>query len=153
MTNDIVITGRGWRFALLMLLISFPFLVVVIIGIIDGYWAVITVGLFCTLGFLPFGVYAIIPKKMVFSEYGVSYWIGRRKKFDLSWKDIFKLTSFKRTSSFIVIHTYGRIYRLESAVIFSEDKMIQAFRKLVEGTQSNEKIEINDYLDWQKSKK
>ena len=148
MIDEDVIMGRGWNFGLLLLLFIVPGLFVVIIGIIDGYWNVITFGLLMIFAFLPFGIYALLPKRMVFNKFGVSYWIGRKKKFELQWTDIVKLSTYNDYQSFIVIHTKNKIYHLETVVIFSRNKRIQAFKKLVKGTQNNECIEIEDTLGW-----
>lgn len=149
MKDEKVINGRGWNFGLLSILLSIPGLIVVIIGIIDGYWAVISFGMFLHFPFFLIALYALLLKKIVFNEIGVSYWIGRRKKFELRWTDIVKLRTRKYHSTFIVIYTTVKVYSLETAVIFSTNKMIQAFNILIENTRYNENIEIQDHMGWE----
>jgi hypothetical protein len=148
MQDENVIKGRALGVGLLLLFFALLGFIVVIIGIIDGYWGPITFGLLIALFFLPIGIYSLLPKKIVFDRFEISYWIVNKKKWELLWTDIIKLRTTAYKSSFIVIYTSDKYYRLESGIAFSKNKMIQIFKKLAECSKNYEKIEIQDSLGW-----
>jgi hypothetical protein len=119
MKDENVIIGRAWGFGLFVLFIGalgFFLVSVGVVGLIvateeidESHWAVILFGLLLALVGLPVGIYALLPKKMVFGKFDVCYWIVKKKKFELLWTDIIKLESRmshgKYRTSFIDIHT------------------------------------------------
>jgi hypothetical protein len=153
MKDENVIVGRGWGFGTFILLVGMIGLMLIIIGIIESQVVIVIGGLVFTAIGLSIGIYALLPKKMVFGKLDVCYFIGKKKKFELLWPEIIRLearsSSGKYSTDFIDIHTSDKKYTLELGIAFQKKKMKQIFNRLVKGTKNNEKIEILDNLGWQ----
>jgi hypothetical protein len=152
MRDDNVITGRGLLFALFTFSFAAFGFCIAFYAIISDQAAASSIGFLFAGCMLPLGIYGLMPKKISFTKFDVSYWVGKKKKFELLWKDITELKTYttkgKYSSQMIEVHTKNDNFSIETGVSFPKKKMIAIFKRLVEGTKNNENIKVSDNLNW-----
>lgn len=151
--NAIEFKGRGWLFGgLILLILLIVDLFCFGLALARGILAPVITAVVVMILMSPALVYALLPRGIILSEYGIELLVLGRRRFHAPWQEIIMVTNVgafgKPLEKYLIIRSRYDMVRLLGGVHFGHSTLAQVFRTLAQHQKLYPHIVVVDNLGW-----